>query len=82
MSLTLYQRVALKRDLPEHNLRRGDVAVLVDYVAHPEGGEPGCVLEVFNALGESIAAVAVPESHIESLRADEVLAIRPLAKAV
>ena len=56
MSLPLYERVALKRDLPEHDLRRGDVVVLVDYVPHPEGGEEGCVLEVFNALGESIAA--------------------------
>lgn len=82
MSLPLYQHVALQRDHPEHNLRRGDVAVLVDYVPHPEGGERGCVLEVFNALGESIAVVAVPESDVEGLRADEVLAVRPLAKAV
>ena len=66
MSLPLYQRVALRRDLPEHNLRKGDVAVLVDYVTHPEGGEPGCVLEVFNALGESLAVVAVPESQVEA----------------
>ena len=82
MSLALYQRVALKRDLPEHGLRRGDVAVLVDYVEHPEDSERGCVLEVFNALGESIAVVAVPESGLEGLRADEVLAVRTLAKAV
>ena len=46
MSLPLYQRVALRRDLPEHNLRRGDVAILVDYVPHPERGEQGCVVEV------------------------------------
>jgi hypothetical protein len=82
MSLPLYQRVALRRDLPEHNLRRGDVATLLDYVPHPEGGEQGCVVEVFNALGESIAVVAVSESDIEGLRADEVLAVRPLARAV
>jgi hypothetical protein len=81
MSLPLYQRVALKRDLPEHELRRGDVAVLVDYVQHPQGGEQGCVLEVFNALGESIAVVAVPESDVEGLRADEILSVRPLARA-
>jgi hypothetical protein len=82
MSLPLYQRVALRRDLPEYNLRRGDVATLLDYVPHPEGGEQGCLVEVFNALGESIAVVAVPKSDIEELRADEVLAVRPLAKAV
>ncbi len=58
------------------------MAVLVDHVPHPVGGEEGCVLEVFNALGESIAVVAVRESEIEALRSDEVLAVRPLAKAV
>jgi len=82
MTLPLYQRVALRKDLPEHNLKRGDVAVLLDYVTHPEGREQGCVLEVFNALGESIAVIAVPESAIEALRADEVLSVRPLAQAV
>src|SRR4051812_28454637 len=59
MNRPLYQRVALKRDLPEHGLKKGDVATLVEYVPHSEGGEQGCVLEVFNALGESMAVVAV-----------------------
>ena len=81
MSLPLYQRVALKRDLPTHGLKRGDVATLVDHVSNPEGGEPGCILEIFNALGESIVVVAVPASDLESLHADEVLSVRPLAKA-
>ena len=81
MKLPLYERVALRRDFPEHDLKRGDVAVLLDYVPHPGGGEDGCVLEVFNALGESIAVVTVKESEIENLQANEVLAIRRLAKA-
>jgi hypothetical protein len=51
---------------------------LVDRVPHPTGGEMGCVLEVFNALGESIAVVTVPESDVETLSADEVLSIRRL----
>ena len=82
MSLPLYQRVALKRDLPEHNLRQGDVATLLDYVPHPERGEQGCVVEVFNALGESIAVLTVRTSEIEELRADELFAVRPLAQAI
>lgn len=81
MSLPLYERVALKRDIPEHGLKGGDVATLVDYVPHPNGGEKGCLLEVFNALGDSIAVIAVRESEIEGLRDDEVLAIRRLPKA-
>jgi hypothetical protein len=73
MGARLFERVALKRDLPEHGLKAGDVATLIDVVEHPGGGEQGCVLEVFNALGESIAVVAVRESELESLHADEIL---------
>jgi hypothetical protein len=81
MTIELYQEVALARDLPEYGLRSGDVAMLVDFVPHPSGGEAGCVLEVFNAIGESFAVIAVPISVIEVLRPDEILTVRPLAKA-
>lgn len=80
MKLKLYQRVALSQDLPDHWLKQGDVAVLVDYVLHSEEGEDGYILEVFNALDESIAVVAVPESAVEPVNADEVLAIRSLVE--
>jgi hypothetical protein len=81
MALQLYQDVALTRDLPNHQLRAGDIATLVDFVPHPNGGEEGCVIEVFNAVGESIAVVAVPTSAIEALRADEILTVRALPQA-
>jgi len=74
----LYQNVALNRDINEHRLMKGDIAVLVDYVPHPAGGEDGCVLEIFNAVGESLAVVTVKESDVEPLQADEVLAVRTL----
>jgi hypothetical protein len=79
MNPPLYERVALTQDLGDSGLRRGDVGVVVDYVAHPHGEEEGALVEVFNALGESIAVVAVPVSAIEPMRADEVLAVRTLA---
>ncbi|PSB26549.1 DUF4926 domain-containing protein [filamentous cyanobacterium Phorm 46] len=81
MKLELYQRVALCRDLPLYQLKKGDVAMLVDRVPHPSEGEDGCVLEIFNALGESILVVAVPRSDVELLRADEVLTVRSLVEA-
>ncbi|MGC8641132.1 MAG: DUF4926 domain-containing protein [Isosphaeraceae bacterium] len=79
--LELYQRIALCRDVNEHGLKKGDVAVLLDRVPHPTAGEAGVVLEVFNALGESLSVVAIKESDIEPLRADEVLSVRSLAVA-
>lgn len=72
----LYERVALTRDFPEHGLQRGDVVTLVGRIPHTQQGEPGVVLEVFNALGESIKTVAVPESAVEALQSDEVLTVR------
>jgi len=81
MSLQRYDRVALRASFPEYALRAGDVATLVDFVDHPSSGPRGCVLEVFNALGGSIAVVTVPEDAVEPLRADEVLSVRPMAVA-
>jgi Domain of unknown function (DUF4926) len=81
MPLELYQEVALTRDLPEHQLRKGDIVTLIDRIPHPSAGEPGCVLEVLNAIGESIAIITVPESAIAPLRADEILTVRPLPQA-
>ena len=80
MKLELYQRVALSRDFPEYELKRGDIATLIDRVPHPSKDETGCVLEIFNAVGESIKVVVVPESCVEPLRADEIMAVRPLAQ--
>lgn len=82
MNLELYQEVALTRDFPEYDLRVGDIATLVDFVPHPSDGEEGCVLEVFNAVGESLTVIAVPVSSVEVLRPDEILTVRSLAKAI
>lgn len=82
MTVELYQEVALTRDLPEYGLRAGDIATLIDRVSHPSGGEEGCVLELFNAVGESLAVIAVPISAIEALRSDEILTVRSFPKAV
>jgi hypothetical protein len=76
MSLELYQQVVLTLDLPKYNLKKGDVATLIDYVAHPAGQEDGCVLEIFNAIGESVTVIIVPQHNIEPMQPDEILTIR------
>ncbi len=81
MSFELYKEVALTRDIPAENLRKGDVATLIDIVPHPSGREEGAVLELFNAVGESIAVTVVPISAIAPLRADQMPAVRPLQEA-
>ena len=79
--IALYQRVALARELPEHNLCKGDVAVVVEYLpgTSESGGEDGYALEVFNAVGETIAVVMVPVSTVKPLTEYEILQVRPLS---
>jgi Domain of unknown function (DUF4926) len=80
-AIPLYSRVSLNRSFPEFNLKQGDIATLIDAVADPEGIEDGYILEVFNALGESIAVVTVPQSAIAALRGDEIFAVRSLVQS-
>jgi hypothetical protein len=76
-----FEQVALGQDIPDNykKLRRGDLATIVD--VHPKnGGEVGYSIEIFNALGDTIAVTVVPESLLESLNADEILHVRSLAR--
>jgi hypothetical protein len=78
MRFKQFQQVALARDIPEKKLRQGDLATIVD--THPANeGEVGYSIEIFNALGDTIAVTTVPESSIEELTADKILHVRPLA---
>jgi hypothetical protein len=77
MKFELYTDVALTCDLPEHRLRRGDIVKLVDHHVARDGTE-GYSIEVFNAVGETIAVTSVPASALEALREDEVLSARTL----
>ena len=76
MTLELYTDAVLTCDVPEHRLNRGDIVKLVDHHVAPDGTE-GYSIEVFNALGYTIAVTAVPASALEPLREDEVLCARP-----
>lgn len=77
MKFPLFTRVALKENMPQYNLCEGDVATIVEY--HPvKNGEDGYSLEVFNAIGETIAVITVEESKIKSLKKNEVLSVRSL----
>jgi hypothetical protein len=78
MRFELYTDAALARDIPEHRLRRGDVVKIVDRHLSVNG-ESGYSIEVFNAIGDTIAVTAVTESALEPLHKDEVLSVRALA---
>lgn len=77
MKFELYQEVVLLSDIPEKNLKKGDIATVIDF--HPSNHtEDGYSLEVFNALGDTIAVLTLPETGIDELKESEVLSIRVL----
>ncbi len=80
MTYKLFEEVVLTKDIPERGLKKGDVATIVEH--HPvSNGEDGYSLELFNALGDTIAVITVPESTIEPLTEDDIFSVRSLAVA-
>ena len=79
MTIELFSQIAMARELPDHGLCRGDIATVVEQLpaTKASGGKPGYILELFNAIGETVAVVIVPVSGVEPLRASEVLSVRP-----
>ena len=78
MTYELFSRVALRTDVPEKHLKRGGIASIVEHHSGGQGKEDGYSLEVFNAVGDTIAVVVVPSSAIEPLHRKEVLHVRQL----
>jgi hypothetical protein len=72
--------VLLARDLPEHHLKRGNFVKLVEHHIAPDRTESYSA-ELFNALGDTLAAITVPDSALEPLREDEILCAQVLVAA-
>jgi hypothetical protein len=54
----LFSQVALATDLPEHHLKRGDVATVVEHYPMPEGEEDGYSLEGFDVPNVTVEVAA------------------------
>ena len=54
----LFSQVALTEDLPKYNLKRGEIATIVEYYPMPEGEEDGYSLEGFNVPQVTIEVAA------------------------
>ncbi len=77
MKFELYKDVVLTRDVPSERLKRGDIVKLVEHHVAPDS-EDGYSAEVFNAVGDTLAVITVPESALAPLREDEVCCVRSL----
>jgi hypothetical protein len=80
MAYELFKRVSLAEDLPEYGLNKGDLANIVERHEGKPGQETGYSLEVFNAVGETIAVLVVEESKINPVKENEILHVRRFDK--
>jgi hypothetical protein len=72
MRLKTLDCVVLKEDLPELDLRAGDVGTIVE-IYPPDGVE----VEFVAATGETKAVVSLPVRAVRSATASDMLAVRP-----
>ena len=80
MAYPLFIRVSLAKDFPEQSLHRGDLATIVEIHEGGPAQETGYSLEVFNAVGETIAVLVVEESKITPVKKNEILHVRQLSE--
>ena len=76
MTFQLFTRAALRNDIPLHFLKKGDVVTIVEAHSGSSTQEQGYSVEVFNATGDTLAVVTIPESHLEPLQNTEILHVR------
>jgi hypothetical protein len=83
MAYPLFTRVSLTEDFPEQglHLHKGDLATIVEIHEGAPTQETGYSLEVFNAVGETIAVLVVEESKISPVKRNEILHVRQLSEA-
>lgn len=67
MKIELYKEIVITKDLPEYNLRKGDVVVVVEHLPATPGSsiEEGYALEVFNNTGKTKDVIMVPASVVK-----------------
>jgi hypothetical protein len=75
MPFAMFKNAILTTDLPEHNLRAGDVGTVVERHVVP-GKEDGYSLEFFDMMGRTIAVVTLPQSKLRGPTEGEIPTVR------
>ena len=69
----LFSQVALAEDLPEHHLKRGEIATVVEYYPMPDGEADGYSLEGFGVLNVTVEVTASKIISVSQWQREEEL---------
>ena len=72
MPYQLLDTVVLDRDLPDHDLRKGDLGAIVE-IYEPDAFE----VEFVTASGRTAALVTLTAGDVRPVAADDLIAVRP-----
>ncbi|NJL67281.1 MAG: DUF4926 domain-containing protein [Microcoleus sp. SM1_3_4] len=73
---SLFSQVALAGDLPEYNLKRGDIATIVEHYPMPEGEEDGYSLEGFDVPQVTLEVAASQIIPITQWQQEEMILVK------
>ena len=71
MKFAQLDTVVLRRDMPEHGLRAGDLGAIVEVY-----GEDGLEVEFVQASGRTKALITLNTKDVRAVSADDILAVR------
>jgi len=77
MMFKLLECVVLDRDLPEHNLQRGDLGTVVE-IYEPDGLE----IEFVAASGDTQAVLTLNPRDIRKVTSNDILSVRALSMSI
>ncbi|MBD2752385.1 DUF4926 domain-containing protein [Spirosoma validum] len=80
MKFDLFQRAVLGKDFPQHGLKKGDMGIVVEHIAHADQND-GYILEFFDAQGNTIDVLPVLESDLDAPRPNTILTYREMTRA-
>lgn len=72
-----HERVVLTEDLPEHNLKMGDIGVVIMIHDNHIGYE----LEIFSANGHTLDVVSVHAHQVRPVKRHDVLHVRVMPES-
>lgn len=76
MRYKLLESVVLMHDIPEHELRAGDLGTVVE-IYEPDGLE----VEFVKASGETLAVVTLTEDEVRPVGGADIVSVRSLTYA-
>ena len=78
MNFELFSDVVLTADVPEHDLRAGDIGAIVEHHRVPNL-EDGYSVEFFDMTGRTVGVIVVPAGKLRAPSSDDRPAVRALA---